>query len=232
MCFSATASFVAAGGLGAAGAETLRNAKTKERAPLAAIPLLFGIQQAVEGVVWSSFNHPFIHAIATHIFVFFSHVFWPAYFPIAVLLIEKNKGRRMMLKALLLIGFSTSVLLLFYSLILSAPVASIQGHSIAYDTLLPQVPFGLGFYVISICVTCFVSSHKFIRVFGMALAGGFAISYWSYQEAFYSVWCFFAAIFSIIIYAHLRTDIVEKVRNAAEDFHKKAETSIRKKLKR
>lgn len=222
MCFSATASFIAGGGLSAAGAETLRHAKTRERVPLAAIPLLFGIQQAIEGVVWVTFKAPLLNSIATHFFVFFSHVLWPTYFPFAVLMIEKNTSRQLILKIILLLGIATSLTLLFYSIIISTPIASIAGRSIVYDTFLPQIPFGLGLYVITICVTCFVSSHKFIRVLGMALLGSFAIAYWAYAEAFYSVWCFFAAILSFIIYVHLRTDLVERVKKNAKELQKRA----------
>jgi hypothetical protein len=32
----------------------------------------------------------------------------------------------------------------------------------------------------------------------------FALSYWFYTQAFFSVWCFFAAILSLIIYMHFR----------------------------
>lgn len=216
MCFSATASFVAGGALSAAGVETLRHAKTKKRVPLAAIPLFFGIQQLVEGVVWSSFGIPWLNTLATHLFVFFSHVFWPSYIPLAILLIEKERGRRLMLKVLLLIGLATSLNLLFHSLLISTPIACITGGSIVYETLLPIIPLGLGFYVLATVVACLVSSHKYIRVFGIALLGSFIIAYWSYHKAFYSVWCFFAAILSFIIYVHLRTDIVEKVEHAAK----------------
>lgn len=226
MCFSATASFIAGGGLSAAGAETLRHAKTRERAPLAAMPLLFGIQQALEGVVWVTFNNPLVHTVATHLFVFFSHVLWPIYFPFAILLIEKEKWRILVLKVLLLIGLATGITLLFYSLIISTPTAHILGKSIVYDTFLPTFPLGLGFYVLTICLTCLISSHKFIRVFGLALFGGFVIAYWSYQSSFYSVWCFFAAIFSFIIYVHLRTDIVDRVVDAANGFRGDVENRI------
>jgi len=227
MCFSATASFIAGGALSAAGAETLRHAKTRERAPLAAMPLLFGIQQIVEGVVWSSFNIPLLNALATHFFVFFSHVLWPTYIPFAVLLIEKEPGRRLILKVLLLIGLATSLSLLFYSLIIGTPVAFVHGQSIIYETSLPVIPLGIGFYVLATCVACLVSSHKYIRVFGLALTGSFIIAYWAYSHAFYSVWCFFAAILSFIIYIHLRTDVVAKIKATAKDLREKVENKVK-----
>ena len=54
MCFSATASFIAGTGLSVLGVATLRATRRKEEIPFAAIPLLFGFQQIVEGVLWLS----------------------------------------------------------------------------------------------------------------------------------------------------------------------------------
>lgn len=203
MCFSATASFVAGGALSAAGAVTLREAKTKSRIPLAAMPLLFGMQQALEGVVWVSVNVPWLHTSAAYAYVMFSHVLWPTYLPLAVMAEEPRGRRKSVLKGFLVFGVALSAWL--YSHIAAGPVtATHTATGIVYGMLLPDIPYGLAAYVFVTCFACFVSSHKFIRVFGIALTGALAIALWAYQESFYSVWCFFAAILSMIIYAHLR----------------------------
>lgn len=49
MCFSATASFAAGIGLTGIGLATLSLAPTWRERPFAAIPLLFGLQQLIEG---------------------------------------------------------------------------------------------------------------------------------------------------------------------------------------
>ena len=51
MCFSATASFSVGALLIGIGALTLKTAKHRREWPLAAIPLLFAIQQLSEGVI-------------------------------------------------------------------------------------------------------------------------------------------------------------------------------------
>lgn len=203
MCFSATASFVAGGALGAAGAVTLREAKTRSHIPLAAMPLLFGMQQAVEGVVWVSAGIPWLHAAAAFTYVMFSHVLWPTYLPLAVMTSEPPGRRRSVLGGFLVFGAALSAWL--YSHIVSGPItATHTAGGIVYEMLLPNIPYGLAAYVFVTCFACFISSHKFIRVFGFALIGALAIALWAYHESFYSVWCFFAAILSLIIYAHLR----------------------------
>jgi len=203
MCFSATASFAAAAGLGAMGAVTLREAKTKSRIPLAAMPLLFGIQQAVEGVVWISARVPWLQTTAAFVYVLFSHVLWPFCVPFAVGAIEPPGRRKTVLKGFLLCGVALSLWLAAY--IVRGPVmASLTTGCVVYQMILPPIPYGLAAYVFVTCFSCLISSHKFIRVLGLAMLGALAIALWAYQQAFYSVWCFFAAILSIIIYAHLR----------------------------
>jgi hypothetical protein len=52
MCFSANASFAASGVLAAVGAASIRETKTKRGLLYAFIPLIFAIQQFVEGLQW------------------------------------------------------------------------------------------------------------------------------------------------------------------------------------
>ena len=70
MCFSATASFVAGTSLSVIGIVTLKQAKTKSEIPVAIVPLLFGVQQLVEGIIWLSFrtNAPLVKQVMTYIY--------------------------------------------------------------------------------------------------------------------------------------------------------------------
>src|SRR5471030_2723711 len=81
MCFSATASLTAGTALSAIGVASLRLVKTKSERPFALIPLLFGIQQLSEGVIWLTFGHgaPALRPAMTYLYSFFSHVLWPIY---------------------------------------------------------------------------------------------------------------------------------------------------------
>lgn len=60
------------------------------------------------------------------------------------------------------------------------------------------------FYLAATCVSCFFSSHTFVRLFGVLALVSFVAAYLVHVRALVSIWCFFAAILSLLIYVHLR----------------------------
>ena len=204
MCFSATASFVAGGALSAVGVSLLVKTKTKKELPLASIPLLFGIQQLIEGVVWLSFGTPALNTAATYAYALFSHVLWPILVSFAVLAIETDPARKKILHMTFLAGASVGLYFL-QSILTDSLTAHIVHDSIAYRSphLYPFTTIVL--YLVATCGSCLVSSHKIINLFGVVLGVSFAIAAWFFIETFFSVWCFFAAILSVIIYWHFRS---------------------------
>ena len=96
MCFSATASFIAGITLSVAGVAALKRTEAKTELPFAAIPLLFGIQQLIEGVIWLTFSYdtPFLKQTLTYVYAGFSHVLWPIYVPLAVGILEAVRWRK------------------------------------------------------------------------------------------------------------------------------------------
>lgn len=95
MCFSATASFAAGTALLAIGSLAWRSAQRRCERPFAAIPVLFALQQFIEGTIWLAFDHdmPALNAVSTGAYLFFSHLLWPVFVPSAVLLIEPQAHR-------------------------------------------------------------------------------------------------------------------------------------------
>ncbi len=202
MCFSATASFVASGALATAGVATLAKVHDKKAIPFAMIPLLFGVQQAIEGFVWVSFGTTEFNFVTTYAYSLFSHVFWPIFLPIAVFLMETDTNHRRILKGFIGVGFFTGLYLL-YSITVEPVTSSIVNHSIAYDSphLYPTIT--LVIYLFATCGSCFMSSHKLVRILGALIFVSFLIAGWIYAESFLSVWCFFAALLSMVVYVHV-----------------------------
>jgi hypothetical protein len=209
MCFSATASLVAGGALSATGVLTLSQAKTKRQLPLASIPLLFGIQQLIDGVVWLSFGIPLMHMVAVYAYSLFSLVLWPIFVPLAVLSVETNHTRRRVLEAISLIGLGVGAFFLYF-IIFGTTTAQVVNHCVAYETSHPYRIGVLAFYIIATGGTFLVSSNKILRILGSAILFSFFIAGWFFFETFTSVWCFFAAILSALIYWYFRTESSKK----------------------
>ena len=57
-------------------------------------------------------------------------------------------------------------------------------------------------YLLSTAVSPVVSSHRTVRVFGVLAFLSFAAVYYFYANWFISVWCFFAALLSAVVYLH------------------------------
>lgn len=206
MCFSATASFTAGAVLSVVGVATIKKAKTKRQLPFAVIPLLFGVQQIIEGLVWLSFGAgtPFLAQIATYSFVFFAYILWPVFVPFSILLLERNAYRRKVLIVLQSIGIGVAGYFLYF--MTQNPIASrIVCDSVAYTN--PHgygAIFVTGMYVLVTCLSCLVSSHRRINILGVLLVISLGVAYHAYTATYTSVWCFFAGILSICIYWYFK----------------------------
>ncbi|MDI9364530.1 MAG: hypothetical protein QM541_06245 [Flavobacterium sp.] len=204
MCFSAIASFSAGTVLTTAGIITTQKVSSKLQLAFAAIPLLFGIQQLSEGFVWLSLTHQqYAHwqQAATHAFLFFAHALWPVWVPFAALLLETKQPKKTILFGFFMLGLLLS-LGEIYCLSAYHVESRIYGKHIEYLITYPRpfVAVSEIVYVIVTLVPCFVSSFKNMRWFAIVLATALVLTGIFYQAWLISVWCFFAALLSVIIY--------------------------------
>ena len=203
MCFSATASFSAGAVLLGLGTLTVRSAHLRREVPFAAIPLLFAIQQLTEGVIWLTFRYqsPLLNTVMTHLYSFFSHVLWPIYVPVAVLLIEPMAWRRTVLLGFVAAGLVAGVYLLY--VLLAFPVISRPtGQHLEYVSPHFFAATVMTLYLLAATASPMFSTHRLVKVFGVLALLSFAASYAFYTTWFISVWCFFAALLSAVIYLH------------------------------
>ena len=200
MCFSATASFTAGAVLLGMGGLTLGRVRRPAEVPYALIPALFGVQQLIEGALWLSLadNADHLTRVLTHSYALFSHVLWPIFVPLAVLLLEPERRRRTILAGLATAGAVAGLYLLYFWG--AAPTtARIEGGHMLYVS--PHFFTGpiLVLYVLGTCVSSMVSSHAVVRLFGIAASLSLALAYVFYAMWFISVWCFFAAVMSVTV---------------------------------
>lgn len=205
MCFSASASFISSAALSAVGVATLRMSSRPAEIPFALIPLLFGIQQITEGMIWLSFQSGsvFGNSTLTMVYSLFSHVLWPMFVPLAVGLLEDVGWRRKALALCQVAGVVVGLYLLYF--IVQFPVTSrVLGRHIVYES--PHfyiLPF-MALYLTATCGSSLLSSNRIIQWFGALSLLTFAAAYAIHIATVVSVWCFFAAILSFMVYFYFR----------------------------
>ena len=204
MCFSASASFVAGTTLSIIGVATITKVRQRSELPFALIPLLFGIQQLIEGAIWLTFSHdaPVLKQTMTYIYSMFSHVLWPIYVPFAFRVLETTPWRRTAMLWFQAAGLAVG-LYLFYFIATRPVIAEVVGQHLVYDSPHFFIAPVIVLYVASTCFTGTVSSHTFVRLFGGLALLSFIATYFFAAVALVSVWCFFAAVLSSLIYLPL-----------------------------
>jgi len=204
MCFSPTASFTAAAVTGALGLIAVTRIKRRGDLPLALTPLLFGVQQAIEGLIWLkapmepgvSMAGPLVLA-----YLLFAQVLWPLYSPAAVLCLETDPKRRRLILPWLGVGMAVAAWLLWGLLNRPYSVSVGDGH-LAYATGQTNIFVVGAAYLAAIGLPLLMSSSRAVVVLGVVVLTGWVVAYVAYLEQFQSVWCYFAAAASVVVIGH------------------------------
>lgn len=204
MCFSAEASFTAGAILSAGGIVLLRKYPFDKRTLLALIPLIFGIQQISEGVLWLSLEsgaYPSTWGdIAKNFFLFIAYMLWPVWSPLAFSVAETVLWRKMVMWVCLILGLIIAITNIYLASTQNW-TATIVEHSINYG---PSHILKKILYAFVVIVPYIVSSIPKAWISGIAIGIAFVIADCVYNYAQASVWCFEAAIISIGLYFTLK----------------------------
>jgi len=224
MCFSTTASFGASAILAIVGIASLKKVQTSSQLMFALIPIIFSIQQLTEAFVWISLTNPnYRHCqhIPIYIFVFFAQVLWTLWVPLSFFLIEKNIKRKSILLGLVAIGSAISIFH-FYNLIFFNVNAAITPFHIFYDLDFPLRNNLImeSLYLICIIIPPLISSIKRTSMLGILLSASFLITKLYFNDYIISVWCFFAALISVLVLLIMKElkekDLLKKLPNTTE----------------
>jgi hypothetical protein len=204
MCFSAGASFGVGATLAVAGISAIAIAKTPREKVFAAIPLIFAIQQGCEGILWTAIPNPeyagWVHP-ATMTFLVFALMVWPVWIPLSVWLLEDVKSKKQIIGYTLILGLLVA-LYHAYNIFGFPAAAAITGYHIQYTT---KYPFNIGqivdgCYGIATILPTFLSSNTRMRILGITIIISYIIAQIFFDQYVISVWCFFAAIISGVIF--------------------------------
>ena len=208
MCFSAEASFAGGVIISTIGVATVKEVHKPSQLVFASIPLFFGAQQITEGCLWLTLPNPeygTVQIFSKYIFLIMAEVLWPMMIPLSVFFMEENKKRKRILRILLFMGVSVSLYYAFCLLFFNV-TPQIMGYHIQYRTDFPKFSTALAFivYFIASITPLFISSIQRTHLLGILMFLSCvvtAIFFWQYLA---SVWCFFAAFISGVIFWILR----------------------------
>ncbi|MGK5594771.1 MAG: DUF6629 family protein [Parachlamydiaceae bacterium] len=201
MCFSEEASFTSAVVIGVVSGATLHLAGWSRYTLLALAPLFFSLQQLSEGMTWLHLKGTIpdgpLQVLMRHYYSFFAYVGWPIWVPLSLFVIEHwHSWRKKVIGLFLLAGLGLGI----YNLIGifdHPPLAVIVKHSIRYETKLPYDEVWL--YAAVVLLPWFFSSLPSSWLAGAIFVFSFVVAGLFYQFTFASVWCFLAAIVSIVV---------------------------------
>jgi hypothetical protein len=208
MCFSATASFAASGVLLPAGVASIQRAWRTDRRYVAfcTLPLLFGIQQFLEGLVWTAGGHQnqdLVDSLSLT-YMFFSWIAWPVLVPASVYFLEPN--RRKPIYFMFPIAGAVLGAAQYFPYLVHPDwlVTTFLKHAISYGgvelfDLIIGRPATYAIYAVVVVIPLLIASDSNVRVFGLLIGSVLAATYFFFSFAYISVFCFGGAVMSLYI---------------------------------
>lgn len=206
MCFSPEADIVAALVVTGVGVDTVRHIGHDREWALATLPIVFGIHQGIEVVVWWGLDRR-IPADLTHnaawLYLAIAFGVIPAAVPFAVHRLEADDRRRALMAPLIGLGVVVAIALMIP--VIRGPISFVDaGNHIAYSV---STDFGglitVG-YVVATCGALLLSSDKVVVIYGAVNLVAVTTLAALQTTGVISLWCVLAAVTSIAIAIHLR----------------------------
>jgi hypothetical protein len=204
MCFSPEASFAGGVIISAIGVATITKVHKSSQLVFASIPLFFGIQQIAEGFLWMTLpGNDFIitQKISTYAFLIMAQVIWPSLIPVSITLMEENIKRKRILGILSGLGLLLSLYYAFCLLTFSVN-PQISGYHILYTNSFPKFLSNPAFavYLFVTITPLFISGIKKTWLLGILMTLSCLVTAIFFRQYLTSVWCFFAALISGVIF--------------------------------
>lgn len=206
MCFSAEVSYVTAAILFPAGALAMQKAYSADvrYLPFATLPVLFGLQQLFEGLVWSNAGDVNLVERYSLFYMFFSWLAWPVWVPFSAYFLEPCRRRYIYLLMSILGGMIGALQYVPYFAHEGWLVTRFFSHAISYDGI-QLLDFVVGreftyiLYLFVIIAPLVTSSVRDVKIFGYLVSLVVVVTYGFFQFAYVSVFCFGGALMSLYL---------------------------------
>jgi hypothetical protein len=174
--------------------------------PVCALPLLFGIQQLLEGMVWTAGarQDDSLIEIFSLAYMFFAWLAWPVGIPVSAYFVEPDRRKPLYL------GFAIAGAILgaaqYFPYLAHKGwlVTSFLDYAISYGGV-ELLDFIVGreatytIYVMIVVVPLLIASDRSLRVFGALVGIVLAATYLFFSFAYVSVFCFGGAVMSLYL---------------------------------
>lgn len=205
MCFSAEVDLVAGLVITGIGIDAVRHVERRSQLPLALLPVVFGVHQLIESIVWWGLEghvRDGVWQAARWAYLAIAFGVVPVWVPVAVGALERG---RMSHRTRRFVALGTVVATALMIAVVRGPIeTSVEGHHIAYRVDLWHGGLLVLLYVVATCGSLLLSEHLQARRFGLVNLVAVAALAALDQRAFISLWCAWAAVTSGAIAMHLR----------------------------
>lgn len=206
MCFSVEADLITGIVVTAIGVSALRNVYDDRQRAMAALPVVFGVHQLIEVIVWWGLDGtvgPAIAEAAQWLYLTIAFGLIPWAIPLAVRRLEPDSTRRRWMAPLIGLGTVVAVALMVPTLVGPITVTNMGNH-LAYSVPLVWGGELTALYVIATCGALVLSSDPIVAVFGMLNLVAVTTLAILLVTGVISLWCVWAAVSSVAVAIHLR----------------------------
>lgn len=210
MCLSAEVSFGAAAFLIPAGIVAAAFSVRGERRYLmiAMLPALFGVQQLVEGLIWTAGQAGDAARVDRYalVYMFFTWVVWPIWVPVSAYFIEKGGRRHAILPFVVAGAMLGGLQFIPYFVHEGWLTTTFLPWAVRYQDI--NLVDGLvsrwvtyAIYVTIVIVPFLLVREWRINVFGLLVMAVVAVTYFLFAYVYISVFCFGGAVISVYLLA-------------------------------
>jgi hypothetical protein len=207
VCFSPQADLIGGTVVAGLGVDALVHVHRRhDQVALAVLPLLLGLHQIDEAIVWFGLQghvSPAVGRVALWIFLLIAFVVLPIYVPVAVLLLEPTRSRRLRIAPFAILGAGVAAVLL--AAMVRGPIGvRLAPYHLAYSLRLGDGLAVITLYVLAVTGSLLLSGYRHVFAFGLANLIAVSLLAWLLIDGFASLWCAWAAVTAFAIAAHMR----------------------------
>jgi len=207
MCFSPEGDLVGGIVVIAIGIDACLHLRQRyEYVAIAALPIVLGLHQLDEALVWWWLQGHVTHGVgvaAMWTYLLFALVVLPSLVPLMVLFFTPPSTYRWRLVPFVVLGFSVSIILL-EAMLVGRPQVRLGAYHLAYTIGLRHGVLIIGLYIVATCGPMLASGFRPMVWFGAVNIVAAVVLALLVADGLTSLWCFYAALVSGAVALHLR----------------------------